>query len=178
MLEKFKFSWRLTAHRHPSGGLKNLSPHARPLNSLLSLLNNCFTPSMGLNNFLDDQEDGYENVWECLDFPPKPDSESGQDEAPALTFWFCSFHSVYETECWLFFIWPKIIDPQWCQNHAYALSEASAYDFNCASKSSKYCNNMDRLRGHATYPDGIGCFGPVDLDFFSRLLSQHHIPIE
>ena len=86
MLEKFKFSWRLTVHRHPSGGLKNPSPHARPLHSLLSLLNNCVTSYMGLNNFLDDQEDGYENVWDCLDFPPKPEYESGQGVAPALTF--------------------------------------------------------------------------------------------
>ena len=36
MLEKFKLSWRLTAHQHPSEGLKN---HARPLNSLVSQLN-------------------------------------------------------------------------------------------------------------------------------------------
>ena len=39
MLEKFKLSWRLTAHQHPSEGLKNPSHHARPLNSLVSLLN-------------------------------------------------------------------------------------------------------------------------------------------
>ena len=39
MLEKFKLSWRLTAHQHPSEGLKNPSHYARPLNSLVSLLN-------------------------------------------------------------------------------------------------------------------------------------------
>ena len=39
MLEKFKLSWRLTAHQHPSEGLKNPSHHGRPLNSLVSLLN-------------------------------------------------------------------------------------------------------------------------------------------
>ena len=58
------------------------------------------------------------------------------------------------------------------------LTSPSAYNFNCAPQSSKYLNNMDRLRGHATYPDGNGCSGPVDPDFFSRLLPQHYIPIE
>ena len=42
------------------------------------MLNNCGRPCMGFYNFLDDQEDGYENIWECLDFPPKPEYESGQ----------------------------------------------------------------------------------------------------
>ena len=60
---------------------------------------------MGLYNFLDDQEDWYENVWECLDFPPKPEYESGQGVASAPAFWFSSFHSVYmkqNVDCFLF----------------------------------------------------------------------------
>ena len=99
MLEKFKFSWRLTAHRHSSGGLKNPSPHERPLNSLLSMLNNCGRPSMGLYNFLDDQEDGYENVWECLDFPPKPEYELGQGVSPVwwLNIWVAYFFNILQS---------------------------------------------------------------------------------
>ena len=31
---------------------------------------------------------------------------------------------------------------------------------------------MDRLRGHATYPDGIGCSGPVELDFLFQAASS------
>ena len=51
------------------------------------MLNNGGRPSMGRYNFLDDQGDGYENVWECSDFPPKPEYESGRGvAAPALTF--------------------------------------------------------------------------------------------
>ena len=57
------------------------------------MLNNCGRPSMGLYNFLDDQEDGYENVWECLDFPPKPEYESGQGVPPVwwLNIWVAYF---------------------------------------------------------------------------------------
>ena len=53
------------------------------------MLNNCGRPSMGLYNFLDDQEDGYENVWECLDFPPKPEYESGQGVPPVWWLNIC-----------------------------------------------------------------------------------------
>ena len=38
---------------------------------------------MGLDNFLDDQEDGYENGGESLDFPLKPEYESWQVVAPS-----------------------------------------------------------------------------------------------
>ena len=40
------------------------------------------TPSMDLYNFLDDKEDAYENGGESLDFPPKPEYESGHGVAP------------------------------------------------------------------------------------------------
>ena len=70
-------------HQHPLEGLKNPSHHARPFNSLVSLLNDSVTPSMDLYNFLDDQEDAYENGGESLDFPPKPEYESGQGVAPS-----------------------------------------------------------------------------------------------
>ena len=80
MLEKFKLSWRLTAHQHPLEDLKNPSHHARPLNSLVSLLNAAvYGP---LHHFLDDKEDAYENGGESLDFPLKPEYESGQGVAP------------------------------------------------------------------------------------------------
>ena len=61
MLEKLKFSWRLTAHRRPLGRFKE---HAGPSNSVVFQLNYgelSVTSSMGLDNFLDDQKYGYEN---------------------------------------------------------------------------------------------------------------------
>ena len=45
----------------------------------MSLLNDAV---YDLYNFLDDKEDAYENGGESLDFPPKPEYESGQGVGP------------------------------------------------------------------------------------------------
>ena len=149
MLENGSFHGGQHCIGAPSRGLKSPNQHARPLNSPGFLLNYCELSvwlSMGLNNFLDDQKDGYENGGESLQISHPSQTRHGR--------------------VWL----PLPMKTQGSSIHGnfHSLSLSHSHSLHAY---------VDHLGSQDMYLDRISYSGPVDLEFFSRVL-QLHIPME